>query len=157
MSGPRRQATLFLHRHEAVSAIRHEFNPIQAALIEPHVTLVREDEVADWSAFARRVARDLPKNIRIAFGGPKRDGHLVLVPSLDQTEFDDLRSRILDAPRPHGAHVTLIHPRNGRCSDADFEAIRERLRPFEWTFDEIAFIEQKAAGVWRILERFPLQ
>lgn len=157
MSESRRQATLFLRDHETVRSVRLEFNPIQAALIEPHVTLIREDEVADWPALARRVATGVQEKVRISFGPPRREGNLVLLESVDQSDFDDLRARLLDGPRPHGAHVTLVHPRNGSCSDADFAAIGARLGPFEWTFDEIAFIEQKAGGPWRILERFPLQ
>lgn len=157
MSDSRRQATLFLHGHEAISAIRLEFNPIQAALIEPHVTLIREDEVADWPALARRITDSVQDKVPIRFGRPRRDGDLVFVPSDDQSDFDDLRARLLDAPRTHDAHITLVHPRNGRCSDAGFAAIRARLGPFEWTFGEIAFIEQNAGARWRVLERFPLQ
>ncbi len=152
----RRQATLLLRGNSDVDAVRREFNPIQAELIDSHVTLIREDDVSDWNELGKRIAGLDLSPITIRFGSPERDGDLVLIRAADPESFDRLRAQLLDAPRKHGAHVTLIHPRNGVCSDADFEIISSRIRPFEHTFDELSLIEQVNGGRWKVVDRFPL-
>ncbi len=47
MFAKRRQASLFLQEVPLIEELRWKFNPSQAALIPPHVTLIREDEVLD--------------------------------------------------------------------------------------------------------------
>jgi hypothetical protein len=147
---------MFLRGNASVDAVRREFNPRQAALIDSHVTLIREDEVSDWDELAARIASYQLRPVRIEFGRPERDGDMVLVRCIDSGPFDLLRESLLEAPRKHGAHVTLIHPRNGICSDADFQIISSRIRPFAHTFDKIAFIEQSIGGRWEIFQRFQL-
>ena len=56
----RRQASLYLYDAWIVEGLRKRFNPAQAALIPAHITLCREDEVNDWTAFEDRIRATLP-------------------------------------------------------------------------------------------------
>ena len=161
MKDSRRQATLFLQRPSWVNKIRLELNPAQAKLIDAHVTLCREDEVSDWEELGRRLLDLRPQAVTLEFGPPHRDGDLVYIPSVGSTkEFDDLRGILLGTassiPRKHNPHITLIHPRNGSCSDADFASIISAFEPFSYTFDEVAFIQQENGGIWETVRTFPL-
>lgn len=161
MQTTRRQATLFLRPPEWVDKIRQELNPVQANLINPHVTLCREDEVSDWGEMARRL-RELPTTpFKLDFGHPYRDQNLVYLPCSGSTSaFDALRGTLIDSSsdtaRKHNPHLTLVHPRNGVCSDADFDSIVSAFVPFSYTFDEVAFIRQVNGGIWETLEVFRL-
>lgn len=157
----RRQATLFLKAQYLVERIRRQFNPEQARLIAAHATLCREDEVADWEDAANNLRRFSPKNVMLEFGYPHREGNLLLLPVVGLTDqFDRLRELILNtkatSARKHVPHITLIHPRNGICSDATFSSIVSDYRPFTNTFDEVSFIEQTNGGVWTVIDKFPL-
>ena len=51
-------------------------------------------------------------------------------------------------------HVTLIHPRNGTCTDQVFADIAATVNsPFRWTFREVMLIEQEDGGVWQVISR----
>lgn len=161
MKGSRRQATLFLQRRSWVNKIRLELNPAQAKLIDAHVTLCREDEVADWEELGRRLKELRPQAITLDFGPPHRDGDLVYIPCDGSTDaFDDVRITLLGTeladPRKHVPHITLIHPRNGVCSDSDFASIISVFEPFSYTFDEVAFIQQENGGIWDTVQTFRL-
>lgn len=150
----RRQASLYLLAAPEIEALRCKFNPLQAQLIPAHVTLCREDEVDDWKLIEERIAAMDHVEVTLHFDEPKRDGNLVLLPAVGSTKsFDRLRFELLStggsAPRKHSPHITLIHPRNGICSDAIFEEIAMKLKPFTATFREISLIEQSDGGVWR--------
>ncbi len=149
----RRQASLYLSGVDQIEEMRSCYNPVQAQLIPAHVTLCREDEVGDWSAFQTRTSNALPIDITIGFGSPVRDGHLVFMPAVSGIEqFDKLRSTLLGKesgrPRKQLPHITIIHPRNGKCTDAAFEAIAGRLQPFTITIRKIFLIEQIDGGPW---------
>ncbi len=155
----RRQATLFLTGVPVIDNIRERFNPAQAKLIAPHVTLIREDEVDDWKTLGDRARKLSLPEIALQFGDPRLENGLLYLPCVGGTaEFDGLRAALLDLPaaREHSPHITLIHPRNGTCPDGSFEAISASLESFEHVFGEIAFIEQRNGGVWQTLETFPL-
>lgn len=150
----RRQASLYLTGFPEIESLRRAFNPVQARLIPAHVTLCREDEVDDWEAVLKRVAAMGPIAVTLHFGRPVRDENLVLLPVVGSTDsFDRLRFELLatagSAPRKHSPHITLIHPRNGVCSDAIFKDITTRTAPFTATFREISLIEQRDGGVWK--------
>ncbi len=158
MPDTRRQATLFLDL-PLIESIRQEFNPRQAELISAHVTLCREDEVEDWVALEERM-RDLPSAVTLEFGFPVRDGDLVYLPGIDKDgSFRSLRKYLLnsDRVRDHKPHVTLIHPRNGKCTDNIWETLRSRIEPFTYTFHELSFILQQDGGVWQTARTFPLK
>jgi 2'-5' RNA ligase superfamily len=148
----RRQATLFL-RHAELDRLRLKWNPEQASLISTHVTLIREDEVDDWEALAERLGRT-QVSVQLEFGKPQRDGHFVYYPCVaGQDLFQRLRCELLQVslemlhkPQPH---ITLIHPRNGHCTDTKFAEVLELAQPFGWCFDTVSLIEQTAGGCWR--------
>lgn len=158
--GIRRQATLLFHNAPAaLTHCRCRYNPIQADLIPPHVTLCREDEVVDWLAFEQRVASMGHVKLEMKFGRPIRNGNSVLLPAVEGMEaYDSLRRAVLSdgasEPRPMNAHITVIHPRNGICTDENFAEIADVLQPFQWTFNEIALIEQRDGGPWTTLSRY---
>lgn len=152
----RRQATLFLHGNDRVTSVRCRFNPIQAGLIGPHVTLIREDEVEDRDALAARVVRLRPSKVSMNFSEPMRDGNFVWCHGTSDA-FDGLRAQLLGSPRKHSPHLTLIHPRNGVCDDAAFREITSEITRFKHVFQAIAFIEQSDGGPWKIISEFPLQ
>lgn len=154
----RRQATLYLPQPHSlvVERIRARFNPAQHALIQAHVTLCREDEVADWDELATRLHASGSLTVTLAFGPPVRDGHLVYSPATGSTaSFDALRELLLARPgavtRKHNPHITLIHPRNGVCSDDDFDSIAAEWSPFEVSFEQATLISQVPGGPWRDL------
>ena len=157
----RRQATLFLKGQDFVEEIRNRFNPEQARLIAPHVTLCREDEILDWEDVASNL-RDLnPKTVTLRFGYPERDGNLLLLPVEGPTsDFVRLRELILNTQstvvRKHEPHITLIHPRNGLCSDSIFHSVVSDFCPFIYTFDEVSFIEQTNGDGWNVTTKFSL-
>jgi 2'-5' RNA ligase len=157
----RRQATLFLPEPEgaAINALRSRVNPVQASLIAAHVTLCREDEVDDWAELGQRLAAVAPIDLTLRFGAPIRDGNLVLLPAEARGDgFAHLRHRLLarpgHEPRPMQPHITLIHPRNGTCTDAVFDALRRECLPFAATFRGVSIIEQRDGAAWTEVAAF---
>ncbi len=158
----RRQATLYLPLPWSicVESIRSQFNPVQFDLIRAHVTLCREDEVSDWVELASRLSKLGAIEVALDFGMPVREDNLVYLSSVGSTQsFDRLRHSILatDAfsPRKHNPHITLIHPRNGICSDSTIDEITRQHKPFSTIFHCVTLIEQDKAGRWQDLVTFP--
>ena len=60
-------------------------------------------------------------------------------------------------PRKHDPHITLIHPRNGICTDSIFEEIASQMVSFSTTFRSVALIEQFDGAKWRELIFSPLE
>ncbi|HSS50742.1 MAG TPA: 2'-5' RNA ligase family protein [Thermoanaerobaculia bacterium] len=142
-----------------MESLRSRFNPVQFSLIRSHVTLCRENEVEDWEAFSFRLARSGPFNVSLAFDRPVREGNLVYLPAVESVDsFDALRYVLLgnggSRPRKQPAHITLIHPRNGACTDAVFGEILSQFVPFSTTFDTVTLIEQTEGGRWRDIATF---
>ena len=154
----RRQATLFLLGDGLIDEIRAGFNPRQAEIIDAHITLCREDEVPDWNKLSDKLRKQTRASVTLDFGKPYRDGDLLLLPCIGSTaEFDGLREFLLVPPvRKHTPHVTLIHPRNGSCTDAIFDKVFGLIKPFSHTFDEVSLIGQLNGGKWHILESYAL-
>lgn len=149
----RRQVTLFLPNATDIETIRARYNPGQAKLISAHVTLCREDEVSDWISFAKRLAEQPLLSLVLTFGTPVREGDFVYLPVLHGSDsFQQLRRELLGGePRIQTPHVTLIHPRNGKCTDAIYEDIVQHISPRTVTFQRISMIEQMDGGVWQII------
>ncbi len=154
----RRQATLYLPLPDstAIESLRSRFNPVQFELIRAHVTLCREDEVSDWDKFASRLSDLRTIEVTLSFGLPVRDDNLVYLPATGSTEsYDALRSLLLSTrnslPRKHIPHITIVHPRNGSCSDFVFGEIASQLKPFTATFRSVTLIEQVDDEPWQDL------
>jgi hypothetical protein len=151
----RRQASLYLPDSTQIEFLRQLYNPTQARLIPAHVTLCREDEVTDWNSFQERLESLVPFAIAIEFGPPIRDDNLVFLPVRNGAdEFHKLRRLLLmDDCRELTPHVTIIHPRNGICTDEIFADICAQVSPFHVTIREVMLIEQEDGGIWKLVER----
>lgn len=149
------QASLYLQQVPSLEDLRRRFNPRQAELIPAHVTLCREDEVDDWRELKARALGLDPLQLKLTFGRPVREQNLVYLPVVEGLDaFRMLRETLLGAsPRDHDPHITLIHPRNGNCTDDVFDEIMRLSRPFSHTFEVIRVIEQRNGGVWRTVFR----
>ncbi len=149
----RRQASLFLDDQFQIESLRLRYNPVQARLIPAHVTLCREDEVADWDAVRARLESLSPFEIQLRFGEPVREDNFVFLPVIEGCDqFHEFRCAILgNDARRHVPHVTIIHPRNGTCTDPIFADISATISSFQYTFRKVMLIEQEGDGVWKTI------
>jgi 2'-5' RNA ligase len=112
-------ATIFLPVEATrwIETARRQWDPVMAARIDAHVTLIYPEEVPDVSLLAERLAAAsaAATPFRLRFGGIGRDhsgGVYVHVDDLDGG-YQLLRDNILGAPfRPVAftPHVTIAHP-----------------------------------------------
>ena len=160
------QLTLFVDEHDShnIEKIRKEFNPKQYSLIQSHVTLCREDELAQIDTVLQTLVGLNHPKITIDFGPAARflNGTGVLIPSVgDNRQFHELRRSILqgatEALRKHEPHITLMHPRNSYCSDEIFEHIVSMEIPCKLTFNKICLIEQEDETAWKVVKEFALR
>ncbi len=159
------QLTLFIPESdsEVIEQIRSVYNPEQYALIRSHVTLCREDELEQIEQVLLNL-ENLSGCFTIAFGDVIRfsEGRGVLIPALENNEaFQQLRAKVLhgiiEQPRIHNPHITLMHPRNATCTDEIFDLIQKRIFPRTITFRKISLIEQENGMKWNILKEFDLE
>lgn len=157
------QLTLFASESESaeLETLRRKFNPEQYALIQCHITLCREDELLPLDAVIRNLESLNLGQFRMELCRPLRfaEGKGVLIPAMDTDEiFQNLRKKILNgiiaSPRIQEPHITLIHPRNGTCTDEIFEEIEKCEIPKSLLFKKISLIEQEAGMKWKILQEF---
>ena len=157
----RKQITLYVPKPESVrlEAIRQRFNPVQFELISAHVTLCRDEDDPDWPAVQARAEEIKRLEIKLRFGAAVREDNLVYLPVIGKTdEFDSLRTHLLDNVncRKQVPHITLIHPRNARCSAEDYDEISSLIdEPLDITFRQLTFIEQRDGFAWQDLKTFP--
>jgi len=165
MFSKRTQLTLFVPENvsAAIEDIRCRYNPVQHNLIAAHVTLCREDELLDIEKVWQNLEQmDFP-SITIRFGKPERfdEGKGVLLSGLEEdTSFLNLRKAVLkgvvEQPRNHKSHITLMHPRNSICTDELFLEISKRELPDFFLFNKISLIEQKEGTAWTIIQEWKL-
>ena len=162
----RQQLTLFLKEKEAllIEKIRQQYNPLQYELIKAHVTLCREDELTQIDSVIENLATNAHKCFELQFDKPARfdDGKgLVLAALPNQEVFFALRAGILKGlvtePRKPMPHITLIHPRNGICTNEIFQQVLQNDLPRKFHFDQISLIEQVNGRPWKILREFQLK
>lgn len=162
----RRQLTLFVDKKDAseIESIRKKFNPKQQQLIDSHVTLCREDEIANIDKALDSLQNLDTSTITIQFGQvTKFDNNKgVLLPAFgDNEQFHQLRVKILTAlnmpVRHHEPHITLMHPRNSSCTDEIFEEIGSVNLPTSLKFDTVSLIEQIDGGQWQTINIFNLK
>ena len=165
MSTTRKQLTLFVSQaNETIEKIRATYNPIQYALIPAHVTLCREDEIRELDKVIENIlSLKMDSSLSIGFGNAERFNEekglwLPAVGNLDS--FNNLRKKILkgiiDSPRPALPHITLIHPRNGNCTDEIFNGIKKFQLPSSLIFDTVSLIEQQNSDKWKVLNEYKL-
>ena len=163
MNLKRIQLTFFVDEKEsaAIEQVRSKFNPRQYDLIKSHVTLCREYELTDLEKVTQNLLTLNREPINIHFGQPLRfsDGKGVLMPAIGANQhFHTLRKLILkgisEEPGTQDPHITLIHPRNGSCTDQIFEEIKKIKLPDNLWFGKISLIEQVNGGQWDVLKVF---
>lgn len=154
----RRQLTLFVAEPERtpLEALRARADPVQHALIAAHVTLVRDEDVADWSVVRERFAALEPLPLELCFGPPAcfEGGGVGLTACAATAAFHGLRARLLagqpGALRVQVPHLTLLHPRNqARWGMTPAEVLVQPL-PGRLTFEPVAWIEQSPGEPWRV-------
>jgi hypothetical protein len=155
----RRQLSLFLSpdQRAVVEPIRQRLDPRQHAIIPAHVTLCRDDELAHWPLVRERLASLKSFSITMRFGDPQvlPDGCVLLRPTHGIEEYQHLRQLVL-GPRAtdHGAHLTLLHPRNSAGVTYDLAEISHALTGLTTTFRTIALIEQCETGMWVVQREY---
>jgi 2'-5' RNA ligase len=162
----RRQLTLFIEPKdsETIEHVRTKFNPLQSAIIKSHVTLCREDEIENIERVLANLSRLLEALLSIVFENAVRfeEGKGALIPSKgDNTKFQALRTIILqgvvDIPRKHAPHITLMHPRNSTCTDEIFDQISKMYFPVRLIFQKISLIHQAENSPWKVIREFDLK
>ncbi|CAN5241134.1 hypothetical protein BH20ACI2_BH20ACI2_12020 [soil metagenome] len=155
----RRQLTLFLplaHR-VVVDPIRQRLDPLQHAIVPAHVTLCRDEELTPWQGLSQNLANLGPFAITLQFGEPQvlSDGCVLLRPSHGAEEYQHLRRSILGPlAKHHGAHITLLHPRNVAGVTYNLAEINHALIGLTITFRTISLIEQHGAGPWVVRQDY---
>jgi asparagine synthetase B (glutamine-hydrolysing) len=166
MNHKRIQLTLFIDGNEAteIERIRKEFNSEQYDLIKAHVTLCREDELEQIEKVITNLKKSDHACITVYFVNPVRvsDGKGVLLSGAGNNEpFQNLREKILngiiETPRIHEPHITLMHPRNAACTDEIFAQIEKYSFPKRIEFKKISLIEQEPGMKWSVLKEFELR
>lgn len=159
----RRQLSLFVSGPEAraLNELRGRVDPVQANLIDAHVTLCREDELASHPDryIATRVGEWTGGTLPLKFGPPVPSKlHGVLLPCTDgQETFDELRRHILGCDAPSmNAHVTLAHPRNPVAAGNTPNAFKALRGGVALSLGHIALIEQTGSARWIKLWEEPL-
>ncbi len=162
----RQQLTLFLDKNQSadIEEIRKKYNPIQHELIYSHITLCREDELLDLTIIRNNLQNLKFEPFELHFGQPKRfsDGKGVLLPVLGKVElFQFLRKNILkgviENPKEHTPHLTLMHPRNSICTDAIFQEIKKTSFLTHHVCQKISLIQEFNMGKWEVLEEFDIK
>jgi len=161
----RKQLTLFLNEPESleIEKIRKTLNPEQYNLIKSHITLCREDEIEALEKVRMNLELLNFNGFSIDFGKSVRfsDKKGVLIPAIGNCEaFHQLRKMILagiiEKPRMHEPHITLMHPRNSTCTEEIFKVIAAFNLPETITFNKISLIEQIPEEPWKVLADWPL-
>ncbi len=162
----RRQVTLFVPSDEArlLEPIRKRMDPVQHRLIAAHVTLCRDEDLAHLpdAELESRLAHAGQLPLTLQFGRPEAfGGHGVLLPCVAGEEsFDRLRVALLGVEaRPHGAHITLAHPRNPRAAGNVASTWASLAFPLSISFSEVSLIEQRDGQPWEVREthQFPAE
>ena len=156
----RRQLTLFLPppQRAIIEPIRQRLDPRQHAIIPAHVTLYRDDELADWPALERRLSSLEAFSLTLRFGAPQAlpDGCILLRPTQGAQQYQALRRSLLGPAAPiHGAHLTLLHPRHATGTPPDVAELATVLADLVVTFSSIALIEQRGLAPWQLLREYP--
>lgn len=145
-----------------LEALRCILDPIQRGLIAAHVTLCREDELAEIapSVWWDRVDRWQGGSLELSFGPAERfSGHGILLLCVSGQEvFSELRRHVLgkEDVRLQKAHITLAHPRNAIAKGNDLSITRSLPVPLRIRFDRISHIRQAGADPWQLVDEWPL-
>jgi 2'-5' RNA ligase len=160
----RTQLTLYLAppAGEILEPLRRRLDPVQSRLISAHVTLCREDELADVSTdeIGTRLKNAPPGPLTLTFGMAQVfEGHGVLLPCVaGEVEFQALRTIVLGTARArtHAPHLTLAHPRNPRAPDNRPATLLKVPLSLSVTFTTVSLIYQQVGEPWRLLAEYAI-
>jgi hypothetical protein len=155
----RRQLTLFLPlaQRAITDSIRQRLDPLQHGIIPAHVTLCRDDELTAWQELNQHLANLGHFSVVMKFGEPEvlSDGCVLLRPTRGAEQFQNLRQSILGpSAKHHGAHITLLHPRNAAGVTYNLEEIAQSLGSLVVTFRTISLVEQHGIGPWLVRQDY---
>jgi len=160
------QLTLFVDTNlsKEIEAIRQSYNPAQYQLIKSHVTLCRENELTSLDMVIRNLEQLNYPIITIQFEPVKtfsNDEGVLLPASKNNHTFDELRKIVLlgttNVNHEQEPHITLMHPRNSKCTEQIFNEIKKATLPKSIEFNTISLIEQENGGAWKVLKEYPLK
>lgn len=160
----RNQLSLYVPEPEAraIESARRVLDPIQRSLIPAHVTLCREDELAQLEPGVResRLADSLAGPLTLHFGKAEPfHGHGILLPCTGgEADFHSLRERLLGSReiRRLAPHITLAHPRNPKAAGNALSTAFMLPERITVTFRSVNLIEQAGASAWRVVDTFGL-
>ena len=160
----RTQLSLFVPPPHAteLEAVRRVVDPVQFHLIAAHVTLAREDELADIGIeeLEARLARPEAMALTLTFGRAEPfSAHGILLPCIGGEEkFQALRSLVLDAKavKRQDPHITLAHPRNRQAPGNNLPNASRLSPAMAVTFTSICRIQQVGSAPWQVLQRYSL-
>lgn len=158
------QLSLYVPEPEAsvLETARCVLDPIQRSLFPAHVTLCREDELAQLAAgsLASRLANPPVKSLTLHFGKAEWfPPHAILLPCISgEDEFRSLREHILNSChiKHQAPHITLAHPRNPKATGNTLANAYLLPEAMAVTFTSVNLIEQSGSSAWRIVETFGL-
>ncbi len=165
MHTTRRQLSMYVAGllSDDIEAARHVLDPVQCRLIPAHVTLCREDEIAELSQseLQRRFLNSEFKPITLHFGRPRLfSGHGVLIECIGGEDgFHSLREQLLGAPgvRTEPPHITLAHPRNPKSLGNSLANAARLPDVISIVFRTVSLIQQHGCQPWELLQTFELQ
>jgi mutator protein MutT len=146
-----------------IEALRRRWDPVMAAEVPAHVSVVYPEETADEAALLDRMRneaaqlRAFPVDVR----GVERaeEGRGVFLNATDRTgALTNLRRRLLAPPNSasgYPLHVTIVHPRTSNQGPDAFAALEVTPLAGAVAVSEIAFTETAPEGM-TVLERFAL-
>ena len=162
MSDTRQQLSMYASADTAknIEAVRAIVDPVQYSLIPAHMTLCREDELADDVEIKSRLHKLLWPALDLRFGRPEVfSGHGILLHCIDGEDgFRHLREHLLGTRhiRNQRPHITLAHPRNPRASGNTLTQVLTLPEVITIRFPAIYLIEQTGREPWRVLESYEL-
>jgi 8-oxo-dGTP diphosphatase len=145
-----------------IEALRRRWDPVMAAAVPAHVSVVYPEETVDEAVLLDRMRREsarlraFPLDAR----GVERaeEGRGVFLGATDRTgALTALRQRLL-APNPASVlplHVTIVHPRTSEQGPQAFAALESNRVAGSMVVSELAFTETTPEGM-TVLERFEL-
>jgi 2'-5' RNA ligase len=161
----RTQMSLSVPSHSAANleAARRLLDPEQSRLIAAHVTLCREDELAQVSGpmLEMRLTDTRLEPLTLHFGGPEVfDGHGLCLRCMGgEKEFRALRQHVLGSRniRQEAPHITLAHPRNPKSPGNSPANTGDFPQLSSITFHSVCLIEQQGRAPWKLLREFRLR
>ena len=137
--------------------MRQRLDPLQHAIISAHVTFCRDSGVCGWQALSEPLVTRGGFSITLQFGELQvlPDGCSLLHPARGAGQYQRLRQSILGAAaRVHGAHVTLLHPRNATGITCYLAQIAPVPAGLAATFRSMALVEQRGSGPWLVRREY---